>query len=87
MGRVVIAGDAVFVEENMKGDAAQLLEFIPIGRYINYFDMWNSFKEIKKRADLVLPGHDMRVFRQISYPYNMKKFNPTIEAMLPWKYL
>jgi glyoxylase-like metal-dependent hydrolase (beta-lactamase superfamily II) len=68
LGTVVIAGDAVFVEENMKGDAAQLLEFIPIGRYINYFDMWNSFKEIKKRAELVLPGHDIRVFLRRSYP-------------------
>ena len=68
LGAVVIAGDAVFVEENMKGDPSQLLEFIPIGRYINYFDMWNSFKEIKKRADLVLPGHDMRVFQRVSYP-------------------
>ena len=68
MGTIVIAGDAVFVDENMKGDEAQHLEFIPIGRYINYFDMWNSFKEIKKRADLVLPGHDARVFQRQSYP-------------------
>ncbi len=68
MGRVVIAGDAVFVEENMAGDPANLLEFIPIGRYIDYFDMWNSFKEIKKRADIVLPGHEMRVFERVSYP-------------------
>jgi len=68
MGRVVIAGDAVFVQENMEGDPAQGLEFIPIGRYINYFDMWESFKEIKKRADLVLPGHDMRIFDRPSYP-------------------
>jgi hypothetical protein len=56
------------VQENLKGDPKHLLEFIPIGRYINYFDMWNSFKEIKKRADIVLPGHDMRVFDRVSYP-------------------
>ena len=68
MGTVVIAGDAAFVEENMQGDPAQHLEFIPIGRYISYFDMWESFKEIKKRADLVLPGHDLRVFARPSYP-------------------
>jgi N-acyl homoserine lactone hydrolase len=61
-GVIVIAGDAVFVNENMAGDPKESLEFIPIGRYINYFDMWNSFKEIKRRADLVLPGHDIRVF-------------------------
>jgi N-acyl homoserine lactone hydrolase len=67
-GTVVIAGDAVFVDENMQGDPDQLLEFIPIGRYVNYFDMWNSFKEIRKRADLVLPGHDARVFNKQSYP-------------------
>jgi hypothetical protein len=30
--------------------------------------MWNSFKEIKKRADLVLPGHDIRVFNASVYP-------------------
>jgi glyoxylase-like metal-dependent hydrolase (beta-lactamase superfamily II) len=68
MGTVVIAADAVFVEENMQGDPEHLLEFIPIGRYINYFEMWNSFKDIKQRADLVLPGHDARVFRRPSYP-------------------
>ena len=67
-GTVVIAGDAVFVEENMQGDPGALLEFIPIGRYTNYFEMWNSFKEIKRRADLVLPGHDARVFDRQSYP-------------------
>ena len=67
-GAIVIAGDAVFVEENLKGDPTQLLEFIPIGRYINYFDMWNSFKEIKRRAGLVLPGHDARVFNRPCYP-------------------
>ena len=67
-GTIVIAGDAVFVEENMKGDATHLLEFIPIGRYINYFDMWNSFKEIKRRGDIVLPGHDPSVFDKPCYP-------------------
>jgi glyoxylase-like metal-dependent hydrolase (beta-lactamase superfamily II) len=67
-GVMVIAGDAVFVEENMKGSADEHLEFIPIGRYINYFDMWSSLKEIKKRADLVLPGHDIRVFNRKVYP-------------------
>ena len=45
-----------------------LLEFIPIGRYINYFDMWNSFKEIKRRGDIVLPGHDPSVFDKPCYP-------------------
>ena len=64
----MIAGDAVFVEENLRGDPGHLLEFLPIGRYINYFDMWNSFKELKHRADLVLPGHDARVFDQECYP-------------------
>jgi hypothetical protein len=58
----------VFVEENLKGDPAHLLEFLPIGRYVNYFDMWNSFKEIRRRADIVLPGHDCRVFSRKSYP-------------------
>ena len=68
MGTIVIAGDAVFVEENMQGDPAHLLEFLPIGRYVNYFDMWNSFKEIRKRADIVLPGHECKVFHRQSYP-------------------
>lgn len=67
-GVIVIAGDAVFVEENMKGSPDEFLDFIPIGRYINYFEMWNSFKEIKRRADLVLPGHEIRVFNRNSYP-------------------
>ncbi|MGA2991216.1 MAG: N-acyl homoserine lactonase family protein [Candidatus Korobacteraceae bacterium] len=67
-GPVIIAGDAVFVHENLKGDPEHLLEFIPIGRYINYFEMWNSFKEIKRRGGLVLPGHDNSVFDRPCYP-------------------
>jgi N-acyl homoserine lactone hydrolase len=67
-GTYVIAGDAVFVYENLDGDPEHHLPYIPIGRFVNLFDMWHSIETIDQRADFVLPGHDVAVFKQAHYP-------------------
>lgn len=67
-GTYVIAGDAVFVYENLEGDLDRQLPYIPIGRFVNFFDMWRSIEAIDQRADFVLPGHDSAVFDQEYYP-------------------
>jgi len=67
-GIYIIAGDAVFSEDNLKGIPEESLPFIPIGRFVNFFDMWNSLHEVTKRGDYILPGHDVSVFKQPFYP-------------------
>jgi N-acyl homoserine lactone hydrolase len=66
-GKYIIAGDAVFVYENLKGDPAAHLPYLPIGRFVNYFDMWNSIEAIVKRGGNVLPGHEMKVLNREIY--------------------
>jgi len=68
-GTFIIAGDAVFSEKNLESNPRKFLKFIPIGRYMNFFDMWNSLYEIDKRGDYVLPGHDISVFKHEVYPF------------------
>jgi len=67
-GPYVIAGDAVFDQENLKGDPAAHLPVIPIGRFTNIIEMWNSLMLIKEMSAIVLPGHDYGVFQKPSYP-------------------
>ena len=65
-GTYVIAGDAVMGWENFQGK--EPVKYIPIGRYINMFDMWESFIKIDERADFVLPGHEIGVLEKEIYP-------------------
>lgn len=67
-GLYIIAGDAVFVRENLEGDPKMLLPYLPIGRYVNFFDMWSSLEKIAHMGGYVLPGHDLRVFERQVYP-------------------
>jgi N-acyl homoserine lactone hydrolase len=67
-GVYVIAGDAVFSDENLKPDNHRNLPFTPMGRYVNVFEMFESMERIIKRADVVLPAHGRGVFRQTVYP-------------------
>jgi N-acyl homoserine lactone hydrolase len=66
-GNYVIAGDAVFAEANLQSDPASHMPYIPIGRFVNYLDMWDSIGKIIKRADHILPGHDDKVFQKEIY--------------------
>lgn len=70
-GPYVIAGDAVFCYENLREDPEAHLPVIPIGRYVNMLEMWDSLlkiKEMSRRGAVVLPGHDAAVFRKEVYP-------------------
>lgn len=61
-GPYVIAGDAVMTYDNLRGDPGKLQRFLPIGRYTDIFQVFDSLELIMDRAggvmEHVLPGHD-----------------------------
>lgn len=63
----VIAGDAVFAYENLEPETVHL-RFTIMGRFMDIVASWRSLEEIVRRADVVLPGHDSRVFDAQVYP-------------------
>ncbi len=67
-GVVVIAGDAVFSDQNLKPDPHRGLDFTPMGRYVNVFEMYNSMVEIIDRADIVLTAHGNGVYDRKQWP-------------------
>ena len=73
-GAHVIAGDAVFSYDNL-APANDLLKFTIMGRFADIVAAWRSLEEITRRADVVLPGHDMRTMDVKVYPA-MAHINP-----------
>lgn len=71
-GPYIIAGDAAFVKENMEGDPERMLPYLPIGRFVNFFDMWHSLERIASYRGVVLPGHDSRVLEIPVYPAGVR---------------
>lgn len=67
-GKYVIAGDAVFADENMKPDKHRNLPFTPMGRYVNVFEMFSSMEAIFARADNILTSHGTEVSHKDVYP-------------------
>ncbi len=67
-GPYVIAGDAVMVYDNLRGDPETRMPLIPPGRFTDAVASWESLKAIAGRATHALPGHDMRVFDKEVYP-------------------
>jgi len=69
-GVYVIAGDAIFSDENLEPDEERGLPFTPMGRYVDVFDMFESMERIFRMADRgrILPGHGRCVGRRSSYP-------------------
>jgi N-acyl homoserine lactone hydrolase len=67
-GNYVIAGDAVMSYENLKEDLVKNIPFVMIGRYMDVKQCWESFRKIKEKADLVLPGHEPKIFEYSEYP-------------------
>jgi glyoxylase-like metal-dependent hydrolase (beta-lactamase superfamily II) len=69
-GLYVIAGDAVFSDENLEPDEHRDLPFTPMGRYVNVFDMFESMERIFRMAsrDRIFPGHGRGVGRRRVYP-------------------
>lgn len=66
-GLFIMAGDAVFADENLKPDTHRNLPFTPMGRFVNVFELYGSMEEIFKRAGHVLPGHGWSVGSQLCY--------------------
>ena len=71
-GPYVIAGDAVSCYENLEGDPAKKLRYLPTGIFTDLLALWNSMGLIEAKAefrrDHILPAHDSRVFRHRAYP-------------------
>ncbi len=67
-GPYVVAGDAVMIYDNLKGDPEARFPMVPPARFTNALESWESLKAIAGRATHVLPGHDMRVFDKEIYP-------------------
>jgi len=71
-GPYVIAGDAVVCYENLEGDPAKGLKYIPTGLYTDLIATWNSMELIESKAlykkDHVLPGHESRVLKHNCFP-------------------
>jgi glyoxylase-like metal-dependent hydrolase (beta-lactamase superfamily II) len=63
-GCFVIAGDAVFADENLLPDKKRGLSFSPMGRFVNVFQMYDSMEKIIRRADVVLTSHGTGVYKQ-----------------------
>jgi N-acyl homoserine lactone hydrolase len=62
-GCVLIAGDAVGLYECM-----ETVPYVPSGLYNDLSEYYRSLDTIHRMADIVLPGHDARVFENASYP-------------------
>ncbi len=67
-GVVVIAGDAVFSDENMLPDEHRKLPFTPMGRFVDVFKLYDSMERILDRGDIVLTAHGTGVFEQKVWP-------------------
>lgn len=71
-GPYVIASDAIYTYEHLKGDPAKILPFLMPGIYMDFAATWKSMESIYRRArfDLnrVIPGHDFEVLRRKSFP-------------------
>lgn len=67
-GVYVIAGDAVFADENLKPETHRNLPFTPMGRYVNVFEMFGSMEKIFQRAGHILTGHGNGVSQKTFYP-------------------
>jgi len=66
-GTHIITGDAVFAYVNLE-PSGEHMPFTIMGRFMDIAASWNSLEEIVRRADVILPGHDMKVFEHEVYP-------------------
>ena len=69
-GNIVIAGDAIFLYENLEPNLDEQWRYWVQARFVNVIDGWKSIEEIDKRADYVLPTHDERVLEHEVFPFD-----------------
>ena len=71
-GPYVIASDAIYTYDNLKGDPANNLPFLMPGIYMDLVATWHSVERIYRRAlfekDRIIPGHDYEVLKRKSFP-------------------
>ena len=71
-GTYIIASDAIYTYDNLKGDPANNLPFLMPGIYMDLVATWNSVERIYRRAqgdiEKVIPGHDYAVVKKKSFP-------------------
>ncbi len=69
-GTGVAVGDAVFQYRNMEPYMPEHWRYWTQARYVSMIDGWKSLEEIDRRADFILPCHDMLVFEHDVFPYD-----------------
>jgi glyoxylase-like metal-dependent hydrolase (beta-lactamase superfamily II) len=57
-GKYVMAGDLMFLRENMKPCEEKGWPIMPPGRFCNILEIWDSMEKVIERADYVLLTHD-----------------------------
>ena len=71
-GPYIIASDAIFTYDHLRGDPAQNIPFLMPGIYMDFTAVWKSYERIYRRArfdiDRVIPGHDFEVLQRKSFP-------------------
>jgi N-acyl homoserine lactone hydrolase len=71
-GAYIIASDAIYTYENLKGDPANNLPFLMPGVFMDLVATWKSVERIYRRAqgdiDKIIPGHDYAVVKKKSFP-------------------
>ena len=71
-GPFVIASDAIYTYDNLKGDPANNLPFLMPGIYMDLEATWHSVERIYRRAQCdmnrVIPGHDYEVLKRKAFP-------------------
>jgi N-acyl homoserine lactone hydrolase len=71
-GPYIVAGDAIYTYDHLRGDPAQNLPFLMPGIYMDLSAVWKSYESIYRRAgfdiDRVIPGHDFEVLQRKSFP-------------------
>jgi glyoxylase-like metal-dependent hydrolase (beta-lactamase superfamily II) len=73
-GDIVICGDAIFEARNLEPNVDEKWRYWVPARFVNSYEGWKSVEEIDKRADYVLPCHDIECGDHEVYPFEgMKK--------------
>jgi N-acyl homoserine lactone hydrolase len=71
-GPYIIASDAIYTYDNLKGDPANNLPFLMPGIYMDLVATWCSVERIYHRAQgeiqRVIPGHDYNVLKKKTFP-------------------
>jgi glyoxylase-like metal-dependent hydrolase (beta-lactamase superfamily II) len=64
-GRCLIAGDTCPLFENWQGN--EQFAHIPPGIHVDLRDCYDTLRKMESMADMVLPGHDMKVLEEELY--------------------